>query len=109
MSLGWPGNALGSPRRSWRRCLGEGRLGVSAESAAPATQSRIKRKTMSTSPMKAGSGTGTSRLHGRVTDGVQRCRSLESGQVLLGEAESMESNGCQQSLTGNLGKEGEVR
>ncbi|MED6274712.1 Hemicentin-1, partial [Characodon lateralis] len=22
MSLGWPGNALGSPRRSWNRCLG---------------------------------------------------------------------------------------
>ncbi|KAI3357794.1 hypothetical protein L3Q82_016185 [Scortum barcoo] len=22
MSLGWPGNALGSPRKSWRKCLG---------------------------------------------------------------------------------------
>ncbi|MEQ2306157.1 hypothetical protein AMECASPLE_005224 [Ameca splendens] len=30
---------------------GEGRLGVSAESAAPATRSRIKRKTMSTTPL----------------------------------------------------------
>ncbi|MED6290115.1 hypothetical protein CHARACLAT_009783 [Characodon lateralis] len=59
--------------------------------------------------MKAGSGTGTSRLHGRVTDGVQKCRSLKGRQVSLGEAESMESNGCRQSLTGNLGKEGEVR
>ncbi|MEQ2283239.1 hypothetical protein AMECASPLE_009206 [Ameca splendens] len=28
MSLGWSGNALGSPRRSWRRCLGEVSLGV---------------------------------------------------------------------------------
>ncbi|MEQ2257816.1 hypothetical protein ILYODFUR_038733, partial [Ilyodon furcidens] len=27
MSLGWPGNALGSPRRSWRRCLGRGTSG----------------------------------------------------------------------------------
>ncbi|MEQ2222313.1 hypothetical protein ILYODFUR_024907 [Ilyodon furcidens] len=33
------------------------------------------------------------------------CRSLERGQVSLGEAEVMESNGCQQSLTGNLGNE----
>ncbi|KAI3360654.1 hypothetical protein L3Q82_002519 [Scortum barcoo] len=23
MSLGWPGNASGSPRKSWRKCLGE--------------------------------------------------------------------------------------
>ncbi|KAI3353914.1 hypothetical protein L3Q82_005119 [Scortum barcoo] len=22
MSLGWPGNASGSPRKSWRKCLG---------------------------------------------------------------------------------------
>ncbi|MED6243897.1 hypothetical protein ATANTOWER_029618 [Ataeniobius toweri] len=27
MSLGWPGNALGSPRRSWWRCLGRGTSG----------------------------------------------------------------------------------
>ncbi|MED6267805.1 hypothetical protein CHARACLAT_015761 [Characodon lateralis] len=42
MSLGCPGNDLSSPRRSWSRCLG-----LSAESAAPATGSRIKRKTTS--------------------------------------------------------------
>ncbi|MEQ2238784.1 hypothetical protein ILYODFUR_036870 [Ilyodon furcidens] len=27
MSLSWPGNALGSTRRSWRRCLGRGTSG----------------------------------------------------------------------------------
>ncbi|MED6278458.1 hypothetical protein CHARACLAT_024021 [Characodon lateralis] len=36
------------------------------------------------------------------------CRSLEGGQVSLGEAEVMESSGCQQSLTGNLGNGGGV-
>ncbi|KAK5608622.1 hypothetical protein CRENBAI_022861 [Crenichthys baileyi] len=41
MSLGWPGNALGSPRGAGGGVWGEGRLGVSAESAAPATRSRI--------------------------------------------------------------------
>ncbi|MED6253265.1 hypothetical protein ATANTOWER_025480, partial [Ataeniobius toweri] len=43
MSLGWPGNALGSPGGAGGGVWGEGSLGVSAESAAPAT--RIKRKT----------------------------------------------------------------
>ncbi|MED6282034.1 hypothetical protein CHARACLAT_027846 [Characodon lateralis] len=64
------------------------------------------------SPIEVGSGTGTFRLLGRVL--VRRwgviaglwCRSLESGQVSLGEAEVMESNSCQQSLTGNLGNRG---
>ncbi|MEQ2288235.1 hypothetical protein AMECASPLE_020610 [Ameca splendens] len=68
-----------------------------------------------TGPMEVGSGTGTSRLHGRVL--VRRggvilglwCRSLEGGQVSLGEAEVMESNRSQQSLTGNLGNGVEVR
>ncbi|MED6255764.1 hypothetical protein ATANTOWER_014675 [Ataeniobius toweri] len=41
MSLGWPGNTLGSPWWSWGGVWGEGHLGVSAESAAPATGSRI--------------------------------------------------------------------
>ncbi|MED6284982.1 hypothetical protein CHARACLAT_024403 [Characodon lateralis] len=45
MSLGCPGNALGTGGGVW----GEGRLDVSAESAAPATRSQIKRKTTSTS------------------------------------------------------------
>ncbi|KAK5614911.1 hypothetical protein CRENBAI_009696, partial [Crenichthys baileyi] len=50
-------------------------------------------------PVKTGSGTGTSRLHGRVTYRVQRCRSLEGGRGSLEEAEGMESDYCQQSLT----------
>ncbi|MED6236792.1 hypothetical protein ATANTOWER_014298 [Ataeniobius toweri] len=35
MSLGWPGNALGSTRRSWRRCLGERDVWVSLLSLLP--------------------------------------------------------------------------
>ncbi|MED6265657.1 hypothetical protein CHARACLAT_027787, partial [Characodon lateralis] len=27
MFLGWPGNTLGTTRRSWRRCLGKGTCG----------------------------------------------------------------------------------
>ncbi|KAI3351849.1 hypothetical protein L3Q82_020244, partial [Scortum barcoo] len=35
MPLGWPGNASGSPRKRWRKCLrGEGSLGISAQTAA---------------------------------------------------------------------------
>ncbi|MED6274737.1 hypothetical protein CHARACLAT_019415 [Characodon lateralis] len=48
MSLGWPGNALGSPGGAGGGVWGERRLGVSAESAAPATRSQIKRKMTST-------------------------------------------------------------
>ncbi|MEQ2300058.1 hypothetical protein AMECASPLE_021440 [Ameca splendens] len=39
------------PRGAGGGVWGEGRLGVSAESAAPATRFRIKRKTTSTSPL----------------------------------------------------------
>ncbi|KAK5608276.1 hypothetical protein CRENBAI_001694 [Crenichthys baileyi] len=34
------------------------------------------------------------------------CRLLEGGQVSLGDAEVIQSNCCQQSLTGNLGNRG---
>ncbi|MEQ2261837.1 hypothetical protein XENORESO_016550 [Xenotaenia resolanae] len=35
MSLGWPGNALGSPRRSWRRCLERGGFWLSLPTLLP--------------------------------------------------------------------------
>ncbi|MED6247457.1 hypothetical protein ATANTOWER_002772 [Ataeniobius toweri] len=44
VSLGWPGNALGSPWRSWRSLLG-----VSTEPPTPATRFQMKWKTTSTS------------------------------------------------------------
>ncbi|KAI3369179.1 hypothetical protein L3Q82_026151 [Scortum barcoo] len=44
MSLGWPGNASGSPRRrAGGSVWGEGSLGISAQTAASATRSRTKR------------------------------------------------------------------
>ncbi|MED6264480.1 hypothetical protein CHARACLAT_015370 [Characodon lateralis] len=43
------GTPWAPPGGAGRGVWGEGRLGVSAESAAPATQSRIKRKMTSTS------------------------------------------------------------
>ncbi|KAK3565967.1 hypothetical protein QTP86_023363 [Hemibagrus guttatus] len=38
MSLGWPGNALGSLRKSWRKCLGRGRFFGSWMNACCKTQ-----------------------------------------------------------------------
>ncbi|KAI3376003.1 hypothetical protein L3Q82_016532 [Scortum barcoo] len=43
MSLGWPGNASGSPGRAGGSVWGEGSLGISAQTAASATRSRTKR------------------------------------------------------------------
>ncbi|KAI3352452.1 hypothetical protein L3Q82_005405 [Scortum barcoo] len=40
MSLGWPGNASGSPGRAGGSVWGEGSLGISAQTAASATRSR---------------------------------------------------------------------
>ncbi|MED6264264.1 hypothetical protein CHARACLAT_012958, partial [Characodon lateralis] len=45
------GTPWAPPGGAGRGVWGEGRLGVSAESAAPATPSRMKRKTTSTSNM----------------------------------------------------------
>ncbi|MED6232793.1 hypothetical protein ATANTOWER_002478 [Ataeniobius toweri] len=45
MSLGWPGNALGSRGGAGGVFWGEGHLGVSTESAAPMTRSWMKQKT----------------------------------------------------------------
>ena len=45
MSLGWPGNALGSGRAGGS-VRGEGSLGVPAQPAAPATWPRITQKKM---------------------------------------------------------------
>ncbi|KAI3361870.1 hypothetical protein L3Q82_002194 [Scortum barcoo] len=42
MSLGWPGNASGSPGRAGGSVWGEGSLGISAQTAASATRSRTK-------------------------------------------------------------------
>ena len=35
MSLGWPGNALGSSRKSWRKCLGRRKFGCPCSSSFP--------------------------------------------------------------------------
>ncbi|KAI3352150.1 hypothetical protein L3Q82_020961 [Scortum barcoo] len=45
ISLGWPGNASGPPGRAGGSVWGEGSLGISAQTAASATRSRIKRLT----------------------------------------------------------------
>ncbi|KAK5613448.1 hypothetical protein CRENBAI_021637 [Crenichthys baileyi] len=44
MSLGWPGNALGSPLRSWRRCLGRGTSGCLCLVCCPRDPVPDKRK-----------------------------------------------------------------
>ncbi|KAI3364314.1 hypothetical protein L3Q82_011115 [Scortum barcoo] len=46
MSLSWPGNASGPPRRAGGSVWGEGSLGISAQTAASATRSRTKRMKM---------------------------------------------------------------
>ncbi|KAI3355524.1 hypothetical protein L3Q82_017909 [Scortum barcoo] len=47
LSAGWPGNASGSvPGRAGGSVWGEGSLGISAQTAASATRSRIKRLKM---------------------------------------------------------------
>ncbi|KAI3364977.1 hypothetical protein L3Q82_001143 [Scortum barcoo] len=40
MSLGWPGNASGSPRKSWRKCLGVGMDSSLADGMAACSHSK---------------------------------------------------------------------
>uniref|UniRef100_A0A672ZTZ0 Cyclin-F n=1 Tax=Sphaeramia orbicularis TaxID=375764 RepID=A0A672ZTZ0_9TELE len=46
MSLSWPGNASGSPRKSWRRCLGRGKSGHPCLDCYPRDPAPDKRKRM---------------------------------------------------------------
>ncbi len=46
MSLGWPGNALGSSQRSWRKCLGRGKSGCPCSGSCPRDPAPDKRTKM---------------------------------------------------------------
>ncbi|CAM4549683.1 unnamed protein product [Leuciscus chuanchicus] len=46
MSPGWPGNASGSPRKSWRKCLGRGKSGHPCLDCCPCNPAPDKRKKM---------------------------------------------------------------
>ena len=46
MSLGWPGNTLGSSRKSWRKCAGRGKSGRPCSDSWPRNPAQDKRKKM---------------------------------------------------------------
>ena len=46
MSLGWPGNALGSPRKSWMKWLGKGKSGLPCLGCCPHDPTPDKRQKM---------------------------------------------------------------
>ena len=46
MSLGWPGNASGSPGKSWTKWLGRGKSGLPCLGCCPRDPTPDKRKKM---------------------------------------------------------------